>query len=70
MAKLNKEQSDKLSQTIEEAKLAEDGALNDFEVSFMASMEERYEKYKDDTFVSPKQWNVINSVYDKLVGCE
>ncbi len=70
MAKLNKEQSDKLSQTIEEAKLAEDGSLNDFEMSFMASMEERFEKYKDDTFVSPKQWNVINNIYDKLVGCE
>jgi hypothetical protein len=70
VAKLNKEQSDKLSQTIEEAKLAEDGSLNDFEMSFMASMEERFEKYKDDTFVSPKQWNVINNIYDKLVGCE
>lgn len=70
MAKMTSEQADKLSQTIEEAKICEEGALNDFETSFMVSMEERYTKYGDDTFVSPKQWNIINQVYDKLVGSD
>lgn len=70
MGKMTEEQAEKLSQTIEEAKIAEEGALNDFETSFMVSMEERYLKYGSDTFVSPKQWNIVNQVYDKLVGSE
>lgn len=43
--------------------------LNDFEQDFMVSMEENREQWGDRMRISFKQWNVLNRLYDKVVGC-
>lgn len=72
MGKPTEEQFEKIEQTIEAVnELYESGQeseLSDFEQSFMASMEERVTQYGPDTFVSPKQMAIIDSVYEKVMG--
>lgn len=72
MGKLTQDQYTKIEQVIAEVSLlyenGEEDKLTEFEQGFMASMEERFTKYGDDTFVSPKQMTIIDNIYDKLVG--
>lgn len=57
----------KVQQTITAAKdNFED--LTEWEQGFMVSTEERVLQYGQDIRMSPKQWGVIDRVYDKLVG--
>lgn len=43
-------------------------ALNDFETGFVSSNEERFNTYHDGMNVSPKQWAILDKIYDKVVG--
>lgn len=40
--------------------------ISDWERNFMKDQKSRYEKYGDDTRMSPKQWTVIAKIADKL----
>lgn len=42
--------------------------LTEWEQGFIISTEERYNLYKDETRISPKQWAVLDRIYDKVVG--
>lgn len=45
----------------------EEDPLSEWEQGFIISTEERYNLYKDETRISPKQWAVLNRIYDKVV---
>lgn len=47
---------------------AEMGKLSDWERGFIKNQLDRHAQYGADTRVSPKQWAVINRVYEKLTG--
>lgn len=68
---LDQDQFDKVTQTIagynEQCEI-DDTAFNSFEHGFMASMADRVELYGTQTFISEKQWKVINDIYDKVSG--
>lgn len=42
------------------------GSLNDWERGFIADQVKRYEEFKSKINLSPKQWSVINKVYEKV----
>ena len=41
-------------------------ALSDWEKGFFADQEKRYTEYGSKIFLSPKQWNVLNNMYEKV----
>ena len=41
-------------------------ALTDWETGFIASTEERFQTYGDETRFSPKQWDCVTRIYDKV----
>lgn len=43
-------------------------SLSDWERSFIKDQLERHEKYGSGIRISPKQWAVINRVYEKITG--
>lgn len=40
--------------------------LNDWERGFLKDQIERYEKYGAGLSLSPKQWNVLNKIHEKV----
>lgn len=42
------------------------GKISEWEEGFMASTEERIEKYGQNTHMSPKQWAVIEKIAEKV----
>lgn len=49
---------------------ADMGALNDWERGFIQDQIDRVRKYRENTFISPKQLAVIKKIYDAVVGDE
>lgn len=42
--------------------------ITDWERSFMADMQERFNEYRERTRISDKQWAIIDRIYDKVIG--
>lgn len=74
MANLSQEKYDQISLMIggvEEAELEAEKnqaplPFSEFEHHFAISMKERLERYGTSTFVSEKQWRIINEIYEKV----
>jgi hypothetical protein len=64
------EQLERVQEIPEAAERAEEaGHLTSFEAEFVENVGEQVDKYGRSTFVSEKQWNVINRLAEKLERC-
>ena len=41
--------------------------LNSFQQKFIEDLLERYDRYGKKTFISPKQWEVITEISEKVI---
>jgi hypothetical protein len=57
-----------IQQMVEEANEVAELCLTDWECNFISDMADKFEKWGADTFVSPKQEEIIRRIYEKV--CE
>lgn len=62
---LTQEEESELQLCLDEIHANED-RLTEWEKGFISDMSDRFEKYEQTLFVSPKQWKIIRRVYDKV----
>lgn len=65
--KLTEDKFERLNDMLTAISLQE-GAMNDWERSFIQSQLERVEKYGAGVFMSPKQWSMIEKIYTAVTG--
>jgi hypothetical protein len=65
MADLSESELESLTYIIEESK-TNAGKLTDWELSFVASIEERYNEYQERTYLSERQLAIIEKIEKKL----
>ena len=62
---LTLDQEEKLHHLMEEI-AASRSKLNKWEAGFFEDQEKRYAEHGSQIFLSPKQWAVLNSLYEKV----
>jgi hypothetical protein len=61
---MEEEQLSHLQEIIDAAENSE--ALNDWEKGFLADQIGRFKEYGDEIRMSPKQWGVLEKIWDKV----
>ena len=68
MAAMTEAQIETLEYVLERIEQGTAEVLSPWEHSFMKDQRERYYKFKDDTYFSPRQWKVVERIEQALVS--